>query len=254
MKKYVIYTCLTGGYDELTQPLVIDEDFDYICFSNDIKENKVGIWSIKQIPYESSDNSRLSRYVKLLPHKVFKDYEYSLWIDANIKIINNEFYSVIHKRILEGGIIYQMPHPFHDCVYDEVRMAYMVRRLSLSEARIQFCHLKQEGMPKHYGLYENGVMLRKHNDKAVVEVSQKWWKEYMRYSKRDQLSLVYVYWALNIKPEYIFDGEHGIRNVSCLKLLKHSVTDPFIKRNKIIHLVGSNIRSFIRFILMKLFL
>lgn len=36
--KIAIYTVLTGGYDKLQQPKVIDSDFDYICFSNDIEK------------------------------------------------------------------------------------------------------------------------------------------------------------------------------------------------------------------------
>ena len=42
MNKKVIYTCLVGNYDVLRQPLAIDESYDYICFSNDIKEERVG--------------------------------------------------------------------------------------------------------------------------------------------------------------------------------------------------------------------
>ena len=32
MSKYVIYTCIVGGYDELLQPAVTDPDFDFVCF------------------------------------------------------------------------------------------------------------------------------------------------------------------------------------------------------------------------------
>ena len=39
-KKCVIYTAMVGGYDEIMQPLVVDDRFDYILFSNDIKENR----------------------------------------------------------------------------------------------------------------------------------------------------------------------------------------------------------------------
>ena len=42
MNKKVIYTCLVGNYDVLRQPLAIDESYDYICFSNDIKELESG--------------------------------------------------------------------------------------------------------------------------------------------------------------------------------------------------------------------
>ncbi|MBO5630102.1 MAG: DUF616 domain-containing protein [Aeriscardovia sp.] len=253
-KKYAIYTCLTGGYDELCQPLAIDDKFDYICFSNDIKEDRIGAWTIKPIPYRNDDNSRLSRYVKLLPHNALKEYEYSLWIDANIQILNGDFYDMVLKRIAEDYPIYQVPHPFNDCIYDEIRKSYMVRRLSLKDARKQFRHLKEKGFPAHFGLFENGLMLRKHNDERVIRISQKWWDEYLAYSKRDQCSLAYVYWAEVFRPRYLFDESHGIRNVSCLLLKQHPAPLSLLKRNKVILFVGSNLRSLFRYLMVKLFL
>ena len=56
MLQKVIYTCLTGGYDTLLQPSIIDNQFDYICFSNDITEKQIGIWQIRKISFESNDN------------------------------------------------------------------------------------------------------------------------------------------------------------------------------------------------------
>lgn len=32
MEKIAIYTCIIGGYDELQQPRVLEEGFDFICF------------------------------------------------------------------------------------------------------------------------------------------------------------------------------------------------------------------------------
>ena len=101
MNKKVIYTCLVGNYDVLRQPLAIDESYDYICFSNDIKEERVGVWQIRPIPFKHKDKARLSRYVKILPHRALEDYEWSLWMDANIQITKKEFYSIVRKRAEE---------------------------------------------------------------------------------------------------------------------------------------------------------
>ena len=60
MNRKVIYTCIVDGYDELRQPLAVDPDFDYICFSNDYQQIKVGVWEIRPIPYSSKDKTRLS--------------------------------------------------------------------------------------------------------------------------------------------------------------------------------------------------
>ncbi len=96
MKKAVIYTSLTGGYDNLPQYEVLDDYFDYICFTNDYPEgSRVGQWKIRSIPVQLADNTRLSRYVKLMPHAVFPDYEYSVWLDANLAITDSSIYDIL---------------------------------------------------------------------------------------------------------------------------------------------------------------
>ena len=99
MNTKVIYTCLTGGYDKLLQPKVIDNHFDYICFTNDQYENNVGIWQIRQMHIATDNNTILSRYPKILPHKFLAEYEYSIYMDANIQIIDQNFYDTLKKYL-----------------------------------------------------------------------------------------------------------------------------------------------------------
>ena len=217
MNTKVIYTCLTGGYDDLLQPTVIDNNFDYICFSNDITEDNVGVWQIKKIPFETDDNSRLSRYPKILPHKVLSEYGYSVYMDANIQIIGQEFYDIVNKKIEEGVLIAQVSHLERDCVYEEIRTAYCRNKVDFFSAYKTIKYLKSGKYPKHNGLYENNIILRNNKKKKVVNISENWWNEFCRYSKRDQFSLVYVYWkAMSYKPDLLFGEKFNARNVDFL--------------------------------------
>ena len=83
--KIVIYTAFTGDYDTLKYPEVIDDNCDYICFT-DNPELTSDLWKI--IPMEESvlDNNRKAKKYKLLPHKYLKDYKYSFWLDGTFKI------------------------------------------------------------------------------------------------------------------------------------------------------------------------
>ncbi|MBR2886970.1 MAG: DUF616 domain-containing protein, partial [Bacteroidales bacterium] len=193
MNTKVIYTCLTGNYDTLLQPEVVDNSFDFICFSNDFNETKIGIWEIRKIPFETNDNSRLSRYPKILSHKVLQDYEYSIYIDANIQIVGQEIYNIANQKIKEGVLIAQVPHPFEKCIYDDIKFAFKVFKIDFQTAKIQYQHLKSEGYPKNYGLFENNLIFRKHNVDKVITIMTEWWNEYLMYSKRDQFSLMYIY-------------------------------------------------------------
>lgn len=217
----VIYTSIVGDYDPLPQPEVVDEGFDYICFSDDIKEDKAGVWTIRPIPYSNKDSTRLSRYVKLLPHVALPDYDVSVWIDANIRITGKEFYDVVNDRIASGVLMAQVPHPQRDCVYEEISMCYKDLRIGLCDALRQRRHLKKEGFPRHFGMMENNLILRRHNDPVVRQVSDGWWREYLTYSIRDQLSLMPVCWKSGFRPELLLGEGKNARNVPYLEIMRH---------------------------------
>ncbi|WP_455621465.1 glycosyltransferase domain-containing protein [Parabacteroides sp.] len=116
MNKYVIYTCLTGGYDDLKQPECIYDGYDYICFSNDFTESRIGVWEIRRIPFETADKSRLSRFVKINPHLALPEYEYSLWMDSNLRIIGDGLKDKLDELILKDTIMAFVPHPIYNCI------------------------------------------------------------------------------------------------------------------------------------------
>lgn len=48
MKK-VIYISVTGNYDRIIQPEVIDESFDYICFTDSLIKTNDGVWQFRRL-------------------------------------------------------------------------------------------------------------------------------------------------------------------------------------------------------------
>ena len=222
----VIYTSIVGGYDSLPQPLAVDGSFEYVCFSNDIVEGSAGIWQVRPIPYSCADRTRLSRYVKLQPHKVLGDYDVSVWIDANIRILGAEFYRIVNERIESGSLMAQVPHPQRDCVYEEISKCYQDVRIGFRDAFRQRRHLLKEGFPRHFGMMENNLILRRHNDPLVRRISDAWWKEYQEYTIRDQLSLMPVCRRMGFRPELLLGEGKNARNVPYLELVRHSGTPP----------------------------
>ena len=239
MNKKVIYTCLVGNYDNLKDPIVVDKSFDYICFTNEIHNKTIGVWRIEPIPVKIDDKIRLSRYVKMMPHAVLGRYEYSLWMDANLQITGREFYDIVNEKIEKKIDICQVDHcfPSCDCVYQEMEYAYSLGRAGLQETLAQYKHLEKSGFPKHWGLYENNILLRRHNVDIVRKISEDWWKEYNKYTRRDQFSLVYVYWNNNFKPELLLDMGENSRNVPFLKWHNHIMKSPGLIEKILFHLV-----------------
>lgn len=220
--RYVIYTCITGNYDKLPSYKVIDPQFDYICFSNDMPNNsKVGQWLIKNIPLYNVDNITLSRYPKIIPYLVLNQYEYSLWIDSNIVINHSTFYDLIKDLILTGSLMACINHPLHNCIYEDARQCIHDGRDYAWIIMRQIKHLKEEEYPQNNGLFENNVILRKHCAPIIKTVSDMWWHEFKLYSKRDQLSLCYVLWKNNFSPDYLLPYHLNTNNSSIFKRLKH---------------------------------
>ena len=85
--KGVVYTSITGDYDDLLTPLHINENWDYICFTD--KDIKSDFWQIKQIGNSNLDPVRKAKKYKILPHRYLSAYDYSLYIDANFIIIGD---------------------------------------------------------------------------------------------------------------------------------------------------------------------
>ena len=161
-KRYVIYSALVGGYDEIMQPMVVDDRFDYVLFSNDIKDDRVGVWQIHPIFYYNEDNTRICRYVKTHPDDLLKGYEFSIWMDASMQICT----SLVYERAIElynnKIAISSMWHPFRNCIYDEA-FAVMHGMVEHESVVVKWCRkLRKENYPQNNGLCETGFLYRKH--------------------------------------------------------------------------------------------
>jgi hypothetical protein len=74
MSKYVIYSALVGAYDTIFQPEVVDDRFDFVLFTYEVKEDHVGVWKIRPIVYQNADSTRVARYVKMHPEDLLPEY------------------------------------------------------------------------------------------------------------------------------------------------------------------------------------
>ncbi len=221
VNKKCVYTALTGGYDNLIQPDYIAEDYDYICFSNDIESKTVGVWNIRPIPFQHKDNKRIACFAKMHPHSLLKEYEYCIWIDANNSLRDNYIYHVADRLYSEGAEIGQIVHPFRDCIYQEV-FANMIDSTDSTFRFIKTLYfLLKNDYPYNAGLFENNCIFWSHHAPIVKDALDMFWPIYMRNSRRDQLSLGYVYYKLDIHPALLFPVGENMRNSAHIKLLRH---------------------------------
>ena len=211
--KIAIYTAFTGKYDTLKDPEVIDENCDYICFT-DNPELTSDLWKI--IPMEESilDNNRKAKKYKILPHKYLKDYKYSFWLDGTFKI-KGSIREYIYKNIRANSNMLVVVHTERDCVYDEYDASKIIPRYprAVMEEQVEF--YRSQGFPEHYGLGVMGALFRQHNAPDVIKVMEDWWDENIKYSNQDQLSFAYVCWRNDFHPSvsriFYWENEYWVK-------------------------------------------
>ena len=197
-KRIVVYTAIFGNYDILMPPNVLDNDIDYICFS-DVPRDDYGIWHIKQTPFYHPDPTRMARYVKLNPFFLLPDYDYYIWVDGNVSINCNikEFIGHLKSNNNNLGLI---PHPLRSNYLEEAEACKTLKKDIPKLIDRQTKDYLKNDIEIDAGLFETNVMVIK-NIPSTKELFNFWWHQVNRYSKRDQLSLV---WVFNKFPKKVY--------------------------------------------------
>lgn len=221
MKKIAIYTAVTGQYDQLEDPKVIDSRCDYICFTNNPPALANSVWQFRQIPNVSTNQVLLSRYPKMHPHLLLSDYDYSVYMDANIQIIGKDFYTRIFDKIEKGVILSGIKHPFRDCPYDEGYVVFTYNLDKISNILRTLLFLKKQGFPQHYGMFEANVILRNNQSEKIKKQCEEWWDLINRFSRRDQLTYPYTLWKNSIPFDYIIPEGQSARNYKAFAFTSH---------------------------------
>ena len=200
---FVIYTAIFGDYDNLISVQEKYDDCDFICFTDQIKI-KSNIWKIILVDSNELTLILMNRKYKLLPHLFLADYNYSLYIDGNIFIKSNSV--ILCKKYLEKNDFFIPKHNIRNCIYEEAKTCISLGKSKFNETFNQMQIYTKKGFPRDYGLGENNIILRRHNDTEIISIMTDWWNELNTKTQRDQLSLGYILWKNN--KNYNFMNEN----------------------------------------------
>lgn len=195
-----VYTAITGGYDSLREIEFKNDTLDYLCFTND-KALKSDTWRIIYID-EPLDNQLLQRKIKILYFKYLSDYDASLYIDGKVTV-RKDVFPFIQRYLKPDTDLVGFKHPLRDCIYDEIYFCVLYEKEHLSKGLLIQEKYKKEGFPRHYGLSDTAIMIRRHND-VVKELMESWYTMVETYSRRDQLSLFYCLWKFPKQISTVF--------------------------------------------------
>ncbi len=197
----VIYTVVVGGYDDV-RPLPAFPGWDFVLLT-DRKPSwwkrmfRASNWQVRLYENPGLDLTRLSRLPKLKPHLFFPDYDYSVYIDGNARFDSDPTGLL---STLDWPDFAVAEHPFRDNLYEEFREC---RKLGYDDETVferQELKYREAGFSDPAPLYENNLILRRHNKEAVKTLGDSWFAELCGESKRDQLALPFICWREGFHP------------------------------------------------------
>lgn len=221
--RVVVYTGISGNYDTLRVPRVLDPGFDYVCFS-DTPRSDLGVFEIRPIPFRHADPVRMARYVKTHPHQLFPDHDVAIWMDA-ATIIASDVRPLIARLAATGSPVGGIPHPRRHDVYGEAYLCARARKDDLVTIAAQVARYVAAGVPRGLAVPETSFMIWNLRHPAAAQVLDVWWAEIEAGSRRDQISFNYALWRHGQDWQPLFDPKPGTRQYPGLQLRHHVPSD-----------------------------
>lgn len=195
----VVYTCLFGAEGQLAEPVYKNAFWDYICFTDrkDKCGKREGVWKfVESEKLENWDSNLLTNYYMINSHKVFQDYDFSIWIDPQMHIVGEleQWYEDYGRNASFLA--------FPDCRSDSI---YSIIGTNLKEDdknianRKKIYQYRKEGYPERYGLIDIRCIYKNHRDGLLCQVLEDWWEEVIKDTVYGKYGFNYAAWKNDFK-------------------------------------------------------
>lgn len=228
--KIVVYTSIFGGYDTILEPYYVSDMCDYFIIT-DQKVPEESVWkkiTVENVDeFEKMDDYHKSKFCKMMPHILFPEYDYSIWVDGNVQIVADLVPLV--DRMEDKTAMATFRNPLHDCIYTEKNFLICKNAANYEQLEAQVNLYRENGFPRHFGMREFSIIVRKHSDKLCQKLMKQWWKHVNEYTMRDQISFPYILWENRMNIDYIQllggNWRHNPRFIS----MQHQWRHTFVK-------------------------
>lgn len=191
----IFYSCLVNNRDNI-KPIWKGDGFTHVLFTDNINISPSLDWEIRPLVWTSADPVRTSRYHKHHPFDFFPEATYAIWLDmthwqyASLKPLLTHNHLMLHK------------HGVRKKVKEEVFSLISLNFDTPEILNSQMNYYYKEGFLDNIGLYATSCLIMR-NTYEYRKLSEMWWEEICKWSKRDQVSLPYCLWRLGIEPGII---------------------------------------------------
>ena len=220
-RKVIVYSCLIGDYDNVAT-FKRQSGYDYILFTDQKILNTN--WSVLPIPPEveklNVSDIKKQRYIKIHPHKFFKNYDLSIYIDANY-IIKGDLDDFLINTLNPIDNIYIPHYQRGKGVKKAIENAIELKKDKYSLLNQTWQRYNKTKILDKKGIVNAGLIIRKHHKKDCIELMDKWWEEVKNYSHVDNFAFNYAGFITGIRFLYIsyqftldyFDHSEHLRKI-----------------------------------------
>ncbi len=210
----IVYTCVTGGYDELPDVTADSERIRFVCFLEGTKRGGASGWEIRPsaAPPRLTSGHDVNRYHKLFAHRVLPEARYSIYLDGNIRYLG-EYGELVRRIRDEEAAFGAFRHPDRRSLAEEVMACERLGKLDafdLGRVDEQLALYAAEGLDPSLPITANYLIVRDHAHPALPTMSALWWSQLFEFAKRDQLSSSYALWKTDL-PWVFLDDDPSIR-------------------------------------------
>jgi len=184
--KIVVYQAIMGGRDNFYPPAYLPDDVDHFTIVGQGDKN----------PLDAA------KKFKILPHRYFREYDISVWMDGNYQL-TGDIREVVN-RFMDKADWAVLRHPAENLkiipsVYREAEVAIMQKVVKPDAMKRQMESYRKEGLPKGSEVVMNSIIIRRHNKPKIIKFDEAWWRELNRFTMRDQISFPYLAWKYRLK-------------------------------------------------------
>lgn len=221
--KIVVYSCITGGYDSICEPVFEFDNVEYVLFTDKNVEAKN--WKVLPIPKycNKNDNILTNRYMKMHPNEIFEkcDYDFAIYVDGNLKVIGDPR-PLVYDTGRVGIAMHR--HALREDIWKEMLACIAQRKGNPRKIMQQVVGYKKRGLPKKFGMLECNMIVVDLKNKLAKEILDEWWDEFLKSkSMRDQISLPYVIWKKGYSIEDFGNLGYNIYRNPKIRKVEHRI-------------------------------
>jgi hypothetical protein len=211
MSKIVVYSCVTGKYDNLLNSILAstaipEQDVSYVLFTNQLAPQKSYRasgshieWDIRELVWTHRIcKRRTARWHKVGSHILFPAADTVAWFDGSQRLKPVEIHKQLILPSLRNHDIATFKHPIRTCVYREMQACASLKKDNEKLMGRQMAEYRKLGYPPFNGMVETACLLRRHSPE-VIQFNKLWWEQIKNHSFRDQLSFNFAAWRLKLE-------------------------------------------------------